>query len=197
MSRVHFFATRKDILSICDVVEQKLDLKILRAFQVPTKQAKVPAKQAKDAYAEYYSFRDIPDLGKANGGNRKNGPCFVLVNKSIDVPMRNTTLAKAPYIRLWAVNKEEAVSFCPGGEYRDDGIIFGEVMTEFSCKESERIVRAFRTAMKKQFGIKARGAWVGPEALERLKAGARLTDYYDHPDPEIIDIKISEIEVVS
>ena len=190
MSRVHFFATRKDILSICDVVEQKLDLKILRAFHVP-------AKQAKDAYAEYHCFRDIPDLGKANGGNRENGPCFVLVDKSIDVPTDNTFLGKIPYIDLSASNKEEAVSFCPGGEYRDDGIIFGEVMTEFSCKESERIVRAFRTAMKKQFGVKARSAWVGPEALERLKAGARLTDYYDHPDPEIIDVKISEIEVVS
>jgi len=48
--------------------------------------------------------------------------------------------------------------------------------------------------MQKNFGKKARGAWIGPEALERLKAGIRLTAAYNHSQPELMDIRLDEIE---
>ncbi len=71
----------------------------------------------------------------------------------------------------------------------------GEVLSALATKDSERIVRALRTVMKKQFGRRTFfGARVGPEVLARLRAGrARLTDNDTHPDHDMSDVKLDQI----
>lgn len=191
MSRVHFFATAADIAMICKIIESKLDLKILPEFSVPK-------EEFTGEVTEYQSFADIPDLGKATSSIRVLNPAYTLIDKAIPMSpgthhgtLHGQMMAKR-YIS--ATLNEAAVTFQPAGEFGDDAILLGEVLNPIPSKESERIVRAFRTAMKKHFGVKARGAWIGPEALERLKAGTRVTAFYDHAKPEIADVQLSEIE---
>jgi hypothetical protein len=191
MSRVHFFATAADIAMICQIVESKLDLKILPEFRVPK-------EEFTGEVTEYQSFADIPSLGHASTGIFGVSQSYLLIEKEIPVlpGTHHGTLHGQirEEIYISATLNEAAVEFRPAGEFGGDAVLMGEVMSHLASKKSERIVRAFRTAMKKHFGVKAGAEWIGPEALERLKAGTRVTAFYDHAKPEIADVQLSEIE---
>lgn len=190
MSRVHFFATALDFRSICAAVDSKLALTIAACVRAPWRDDLA-------APVIYHRFTDIPGLGVLKDPHAN--PWFtryVAVDRSVPLTIRKRHLGLTRYEAvLDATYYEGGVDVMPGGEYLDDGIIMGEVLSALSTKESERIVRAFRTAMKKQFGQRTFfGAWVGPEALARLRAGrARLTDNYAHPDHDISDVKLDQI----
>lgn len=190
MSRVHFFATASDFRSICETVDSKLALNIAACVREPWR----------DDLAEptiYQRFTDIPGLGMLEGPSfYRHSKRYVAVDRSVPLTIRKRHLGLTRYEAvLDATYYEGGVDLEPGGEYREDGIIMGEILSQLVTKESERIVRAFRTAMKKQFGQRTFfGAWVGPEALARLRAGqARLTDNYAHPDHDISDVKLDQI----
>ncbi len=187
MSRIHFYATANDISMICQVVESKMNLKIYPSFTVLK-------EDFSGEVTEYESFADIPNLGKATSGDCFFNPTYVLIDKAIPLQPGVRRAGELEKIYMSATLHEAAVDFTPGGEFGDDAIILGEMLNQMSSKESERILRAFRTAMKKHFGVRARGMWIGPETLERLKTGTRVTAFYDHPEPEIVDIQLHEIE---
>ena len=89
---------------------------------------------------------------------------------------------------------ERAADFRPGGVFGDNAIIMGEVMLQLSSLESRRIVRAFQAGFKRLYPARARGSFIGAEALERLHQGWHLTAYLPHPQPEILDIHVSELQ---
>ena len=62
-----------------------------------------------------------------------------------------------------------------------------------SSKEREKIVHASRTTVQILFCRKAREAWIGPEACERLYNGALLTGQFDQSDPPLLAISRDEL----
>jgi hypothetical protein len=53
-------------------------------------------------------------------------------------------------------------------------IISGRVATLFDDPQIQKIMRKLSSLTKKHF-TRVNGYWVGPEALEKLRSGARLT----------------------
>lgn len=188
MSRVHFFATSKDIHEVAGAVDSKLALKAIRDFD----------EETPTPLTEYPSLSSIEGLGQATAGQSAHGIKYVLIERSVELsPGVRQTMSGANRHYMKATLDEKCASIQAGGEYHD-AVIMGEVMYELSSKDSQRIVRAFRTAFKKHSAAHTkRGIWVGQEALEKLRAGCRLTHYYEHPNPELFDVSLAEIELNS
>jgi len=190
VSRVHFFATQLDFSGICQSVDSKLSLNVAACIDEPWRDDLADP-------AVYHRLADVPGLGLLDGNSsHRYSKRYLAVDRSVQLEIRKRHMGGTKYDAvLDASYYEGGVDVMPGGEYLHDGIVMGEILSQIATRESERIVRAFRTAMKKQFGHKTFfGAWVGPQALKRLRSGtARLTTHYEHPDHDISDVKLEQI----
>jgi hypothetical protein len=68
----------------------------------------------------------------------------------------------------------DSVTFTPAGIWDDDVILHGRVATASDSEASQALMRRFHVAIKKGFA-KVKAFYVGPQAMELLKAGKRLT----------------------
>jgi hypothetical protein len=190
MSRLHFYASPADLLVVCKTVEAKLALKILPTFEVPE-------EDHSGEFAVYHRFENIPDLGYAQQSNRLLAPVCVVIDRDTPIEPGPVERLRGNVVKRFVVvnttSHDGSVEFRPAGEFIDGTIIMGEIMSQMPSKASERIMRAFRTAMQKHFGKTARGAWVSPGTIERIKAGGRATSFYDHSRPELMDVNLDEL----
>ncbi len=191
MSRIHFFTTISDILQIANEMDRKLNLKAILGFD------ELVTSDGSQPLTVYENLSSIKDLGVATHGQKDRSVDYVVLDRSIELKpgIRETSSGnKRRYMR--ATLDERSASFQPGGEFKD-AIVMGEILYELSSKESQKIVRAFRSAFKKHCPAKAAcGFWIGPEAYQRLQSGCRLTPYYEHPQPELFDVSLDEVELL-
>jgi hypothetical protein len=68
----------------------------------------------------------------------------------------------------------DTIMFWPGGMWTQDILLYGCVGTASDSDASKRLISRFRYAIKKHFA-NIKGVYVGPGALEALRAGKRLT----------------------
>lgn len=181
--------TPNDMQLIAGHIDSRFDLKAMAHVNERSE------KPFEPSVTEYPDMRSIPDLGIAAGGDYGWGPRYVLIDRSKSltpsVKRINTNLYVA---RMSAANDHEAVDVMAAGLFKEDAIIMGEILSQMSSKESERIMRAMRAAFKKHCPAKARGDWIGPEALDLFHSGYRLTPSYNNAKPELIDTQAHEIE---
>ncbi len=67
-----------------------------------------------------------------------------------------------------------AAELSPGGEFTAQTIISGRVATLYGDPRIQKIMRKLASLTKKHF-TRVNVYWLGPDALEKLRAGARLT----------------------
>ncbi|WP_155626242.1 hypothetical protein [Burkholderia vietnamiensis] len=174
MKRIHFFATKNDVLLITDFIESKGDVKYILShhhfFQEYGAEAPI-----------FNSARNIPDLGVA--AKSQTGSCkdYILVGRSVAVePMSRFIGENLPEGGKWYTayesgNCNEGVAFNAGGFWSDGTLINGLIQTWSDDSAAQKIMRQAASAFKKYYPAKINVFWIGPEAYELLKSGRRLT----------------------
>lgn len=188
MSRFHFFTTAHDFLEIAETVDSKLALNAFLDFEA----------DAPTPVTRYPSISSIDGLGYATSGQSAHGVKYVVVDRSVELlPGVRETLSGAKRYYMRATLDERCASIQPGGEF-SDAVIMGEALYALSSKDSQKILRTFRSAFKKHCVARTkRGHLIGQEALVKLRSGSRLTHYYEHPNPKLFDVSLDEIELLS
>lgn len=187
-----FYTSAKDIMDICASVEEKLDLKIIPAFAIP--EMDLPSE-----ITQYCSFSEIPDFGKASSGYPPLCQSYILIDKKSKIQPKFRGVGGPNGHSISYMNStinEDSVELRPGGEFGEDAIILGEILNPLKSKASEKIIRAFRSEFGKRFSAKSGQEWIGTDAFSRLKSGCRLTPFYDHPNPTVVDVRIDQVKAL-
>lgn len=177
MARLHFHATRGDLLDLCQDVESKLEIEYLRRYEGPV-------ADAGSAPEKFDTAAGIPDLGVAAGNDRISGPSFVILPKGQTLAPRRYEARGVPTIVYGDGGHPDAVVLAPGGDRPDlRANVAGEICNAMSTPKAERVLRAFSAAMKRAGWHRTpRRYWIGPEALAQFRAGWTLTSTIDgHP----------------
>ncbi|MGZ2749719.1 hypothetical protein [Burkholderia stagnalis] len=190
MKRIHFYATKSDILTVTDSVESGWSFKYILVdhFLFPNYGSAIPM---------YGTARDIPDLGVA--AKNQTGSCerYLVVEKSVEVRPMTKHLGKnmPDGGRLITYcdpgDCAEGVELNTGGFWSDGTLISGLIQTWSDDPAAQRLMRRFGSALKKHFSEKINAYWVGPEAYEFLRNGGRLTPNVSAP-PEF-DLKLPDL----
>ena len=88
--------------------------------------------------------------------------------------------ANGKYFSLSQAKNDGSAVLCPAGVYSESVVIAGNVSTLHTDADSRAIFRLFSGAIKSH-SVSVRGNRVGPEALEILRRGGRLTWDIDSP----------------
>jgi hypothetical protein len=187
MKRIHFFATKTDTLVVANAVEQMTPLQYILAFH-----------QLHPAYGStaptYSSASQFPHLGSATA--KQTGSCERYVVARVTTPVVPVTrvIRGNPETYFEAGNCQDCVELNVGGLWEEQVLINGLIQTWSNSTEAQRLMRLFTSAFEKLFKQKIGAYWIGPEALEFLRGGGRLTLNVD-ADPGF-DIRIPDRTVI-
>jgi hypothetical protein len=130
-----------------------------------------------DYVTRYPSVDDLPNFGISVSGEHLLEPQYLVVPagtaiQTERIPQRRGGIKFAINPRL---NPIEHILFHPGGLYRDEALISGEMGLGVTYNEvSVDIYELFSNELFEDF-VTVKAFHVGPEALELLKKGFRLT----------------------
>ena len=120
------------------------------------------------------SISSLPDIGVAKSGGSLES-IFLILHRGQGLKVRQVPQRKGGY--KYAIDQQEnpgSIAISPGGRFGDSVLIAGMVGTVHHDKISEELMKAFASEIKKRF-VKIKSYWVGPEAMELLHLGVRLT----------------------
>jgi hypothetical protein len=184
MSRIcYFYATKNDLLPVTERVESAVPVKYVRFGNV----TKLPPES-------FNCAAQIPNLGIASHPSAVVCEKFLLCDsQTIIKPRQLKTLTeedvarsiiadKRPLRALIGLNRfaidqllnPDTITFTPGGIWNEDILLHGGIGTASDSKTSQALMKRFKAAIRKTF-IKIQAFYVGPQALELLKSGKRLT----------------------
>lgn len=180
MSEIRFFALRRDLIPVLDAVEGKQALKYVRAGRFLTPELEV-----------YSHGADIPDLGKATRESAVGCACFLVC--APDLLVNVEPVDQYDGVRSYHVGQfynPDTITLSPGGLWTEDVLLYGRFATVSASFSdyAKRLMGRFRYQSGKQF-VRVQGSYVGPGAMELLKAGKRLTMAQQSP-PEF-DLSLS------
>jgi hypothetical protein len=159
---IHFYATKSDLLSIFDMVDSGLQYVRFGSCSVPNPET-------------FLSGPDIPNLGIASSESAVACDMFLVCDKTSKViPCKFSTLKGEERFGFDQLNNPHTIVFSPGGLWGNDVLLHGRVATVSDHEASIRLMKLFGSAIRKKF-TKVRAFYVGPDALEMLKRGKRLT----------------------
>ena len=171
MSRkVQLYATRDDLLALCEAVESERPLAYAQTGDCtgPTP-------------AVFQRAKDIPEFGFAAHGETLREASFFVTDQATPIvvdPIPQPSGRIRHY--LSARMNPDAINLQPCGSYQREAVIEG-VLTCFSDSKSAReLYRLFQRAVRRLF-LKVKDVYVGPMALEAYKQGMRLTQSVKSP----------------
>lgn len=164
MRRLRFFALRDDLLPVLQRVESKGSLRYTRFGHSPTPRCE-----------SFVCAAEIPDLGIAKNESSINGDLYLV--GEMDVAIKTRQIERNSGEVVFTVDQlanPDTVCFRPGGLWRGEILLYGEVATVSNTNRAQDLMKRFKNEMRKYF-TSVRGNHVGPRALEMLRAGKRLT----------------------
>jgi hypothetical protein len=174
MKRLYFFASKADILLATDMLESKEEVKYILAHHNlhPNRGLNAPI---------YESAREIPDLGVAAA--KQTGSCehYLIAGRSQEVTPVSRLVGKnlpdgGRFITAYEAGAcSHCVEFNAGGYWDGEVLINGLVQTWSLDPAAQKLMRIFSAGFKKAFPKKIGVYWIGPEALQFLTKGGRLT----------------------
>jgi hypothetical protein len=168
MKRIHFYATRNDILDVTRNIELKHKLKYILTFHTLF-------PQFSNIAPEYNCASDIPKIGIASRKS-SNGCEKYLVAETAAELIPSTELIGGKLITAYRPGScAQCITFNAGGFWQEEVLLNGLIETWSSDSAAQRLMRQFQVAIKKGFKEKIGEFWVGPEAFEFLRNGGRLT----------------------
>jgi len=166
-----FFATADDLLPVFDQIESKQLLAYTMAglFAEPNL-----TRVARGA--------SMPTLReRLTNPNASNSPQYLVSPVHVPVAVREVPQYSGG-IR-YAVDQlinPDSVVLSHGGFFRPEILLYGSVGTASDSPVATALYRAFANSIAKLFS-RVRGYWVGPEAVELVRRGCRLTIGADSP----------------
>jgi hypothetical protein len=164
-NQILFYATAQDLSGALSSLEAQKGLQYTLAGMFDSKELQT-----------YLSYRDIPDLGRAFHRSAVANRRYLVSLKGTvlrirDVPQNPGGVLFAVDLRL----NEDSIVFSPGGRHRDDVMLYGMIGTlSPPSVASKNLYTYVAKAFRKDF-TKAREYFVGPEALDLMASGVRLT----------------------
>jgi hypothetical protein len=191
MSAIYlFYATRSDLLAATRQLESVSAVKYVRSGMLTT----LPPET-------FESAASIPNLGRASSPSAVSCESFLVYEpKTMITPRRLKTLTEEDANRstisiggheiaadardlkalvgvdrytIGQLANPDTVSFRPGGLWKDM-LLQGTVGTASESESSLDLLKRFGAALKDNFN-EIKGFYIGPDALELLKHGKRLT----------------------
>jgi hypothetical protein len=166
-----FFATADDLLPVFDQVESKRSLTytLMGLFAVPNltcveRGVSIPTLRARLTHP-----------------NASNGPQYLV--SPVDVPVAIREVPQHAGGIRYAVDQlinPDSVVLLHGGFFRPEILLYGSIGTASVSPVAKALYRAFANSIAKVFS-RNKGYWVGPEAVELLNRGCRLTIGADSP----------------
>lgn len=164
MKQVRFFAVDDDLISILNDIEQHLKLQYVDAGVFPA-----------PSYNTYQKGVELPRLGVANDESSVGCKSYLVAESISFIQVRPVVLRDGrTNFCIDQLDNPDSVIFTPAGKWDDDVVLHGLVGTASDSLPSIRLTKAFEAAFRKHFK-KVKAFWVGPHALELLKAGKTLT----------------------
>ena len=164
--RFSFYADRKDLIQVITSIESMHKLSYVKSGFVPSKDAAI------------FSSLITADLGIAPFGTDVLNPNYIVVKDGIDITTRAVRGGAQYEVSL--LTNPKAINFYPGGNFGNDYIIYGEVITNGTEPEAVELFKIFSSTMKKQF-TRIGGFYIGKFAEGLMDRGGRLTQSIDSP----------------
>lgn len=164
---MHVYLTRSDWCAVMGALERQVPLRYVRYGLVDGE------------LCSWTSAAGIEDFGVAPTGDQASGPQFLLLPADVE-PVARVAERRVQGERRVVDRQDnpQSVIVRPGGAFGALAVIVGEVPEVVGDAWSERVVAALRQEVR-AFAKELHGFYVGPEALLRMRAGARLTPYVD------------------
>lgn len=161
---IYFFATTADIQGVLAAAENVREIKYTCAdtFEEPRE-------------TSYSSYKDIEHLGVALRGSQSQEAIYLVSDAQTKIVLRE--IQRRDGTIGYAVDQllnPATVSLAPGGLFRDDCVIAGQVGTATTDKKSLELFNLIAREVRRRFK-KVKSYWVGPEAFRILESGGRLT----------------------
>ena len=163
-----FFATTDDLLQVFQRFEKKREV-----IYTPMGGVESPN------LAIFHSGKFIPTL--SSPAKRRCDHSYLVTPKEVRAAARQIALRAGGV--AYAVDQlvnPISMEFSQGGFYAPDILLDGRIGTCSDHPDSVRLYRAFASSIARVF-CHLRAVWVGPQALELLKQGCRLTIGADSP----------------
>lgn len=158
------FATRADLEPVVQEAEAAAELQYVRSGMFPDPRLE-----------RFRSALEIPVFGQSLAGNHTQDPSFLVGSRKKEIRSREVIQVRGG--SRFTVDSLENPGFAVirfGGVTEGSVIIDGEVAARRDDTEAQRIQRLFVIAIRSRYK-KIRSYRVGPEALQKLSLGWRLT----------------------
>lgn len=164
MKQIRFFAVDDDLINVLNEVEQGIHLQYVKAGVSPSSLTE-----------SYQAGTKIPRLGMATADSAINSDSFLVAERGM--PIRSRPVVRQDGGTNFCIDQLEnpdTVVLTPAGKWGNVAVLYGTVGTASDTEASIKLAKAFERAVKKHFK-KVKAFWVGPNALELLQKGERLT----------------------
>jgi hypothetical protein len=164
MNGIRWFAAGNDLLLVLDDLERRRAVRYALAGSFSS-----------ETIQQWTTGRQLPSLGKADG--EQAALCSAFLITDVNMPIVGRRILQFDGRSRFAVDQlanPDSVVLTPAGEWRGEMLLAGGLGTAHKTAISKALMRLVSTSVKKHF-TKARGYWLGPQALHQLRAGERLT----------------------
>jgi hypothetical protein len=170
MKQLHFFALPEDHSALLSEIEIRKSLKFVR----------MDIRGDEDEF-QYDSSQDLPNLGHASNESSIACETYLVCEPTTNVVTRRVLRTDGRQVKcVDQLVNPDSVTFTPGGTWNNDIVVAGRIATASDSAISKALMRSFQEGLKKTFN-KVKGYYVGPKAMEYLKAGKRLTAAVQSP----------------
>lgn len=164
MTRILFFATRADLLTVLEPIEGERGLVYYPYGRYPT--SSVPRR--------YASAAQIRELGNSPTGSDDTDTRYLILPSTTPLVLRKNRYVPGE-IFVDHDDNPAAVVLIPGGCYGKKCIIQGTFLADKKNAEATELLKVYRRSLRKEFR-RVPDCYVGPAAFELGKKGVRLTD---------------------
>jgi hypothetical protein len=180
-SQTLFYATARDLSGVLASLEAQKDLQYNFAGLFDSKELQ--------ELQTYLSYRDIPDLGRAFHRSAVANRRYLVSLRGKALRIRDVPQNKGGVLFAIDLNlNEDSIVFSPGGRYRNDVMLYGMIgtLSPPPSAASKNLYTFVAKGFRKDFK-KVMEYFVGPEALDLMASGVRLT--LDATTPPEFDLK--------
>lgn len=181
MKRIFFFATPADIVPVLNRFEANAPLKFVEMGNLTTPNRAI-----------YLEASEIPNPGISTHETGSMSQGYMVSHRDTKNHMHAFVGRKGE--KRWSLDNsdnEETVLLSMAGLWKTGTLLPGNMATLHEKPVAQQLMKWFLSALKQEDFTKVREWWLGPEAMEMLKAGRRLTTTAEQSPPEY-DLKMPE-----
>lgn len=169
MPQLSFFATRDDLLPICEDVENKDPLWYVEMGHRLTLD-----------FQAFASADLIPSLGVAKADSWVSTARYLILDNTLKVGFESKRIGDSDMVAVHQGANPEGIELTPGGVFQEGILLSGRLATLGLTKRSTQLYRLFASRIKKRF-VRVGAYYVGADAYAHLEQGWRLTGAVQTP----------------